>query len=247
MILANAATAPALAGASVDEGCELPTHRPLRVDLEWEAFTGRVWRDRQPKAFSHADENAEGEPPRSKEAREAAKEAAEVAAQQCFASFEKEWAAALASSCVEQLWQVWNRWAEAFFLKWKGLGGLSWKERAQYLGRGTVRPPRGRRAVAPTARETNGEAATERQLRLLRQLRRLEDLVRRLEEHRALGGVGALPQEIRSRWAAARRCGDALHLGGEGWRLPAEAPAGPGFARDWYAKLRRRCDQVAEV
>ena len=53
-----------------------------------------------------------------------------------------------------------------------------------------VGAPQGRRAAAPTARETHGEASTEWQLRLLRQLRRFEDVAKQLDSHAARGGVG---------------------------------------------------------
>ena len=100
--------------------------------------------------------------------------------------------------------------------------------------------------MAPTARETHGEAATERQLRLLRQLRRLEDLSRRLDAHVAGGGLGALPQEICARWRKAKRCGDTLLTGAE-WTLPTESPVTPDPVRSWCDKLRHRCAQVAET
>ena len=243
LILANREAASAATGAWVDEETVLPTHRPVFADLEWEAFTGRCWRDKQPKAFSRPEED-EGEAPLTPAQRSALWAAREAAALECKKEFAGEWAAALRSGSAERIWHVWNRWAEKSFLRWKGLHTLPHKERRRYLGRGAVRAPQGRRAAAPTARETHGEAGTEWQLRLLRQLRRLEDVAKQLDSHVVRGGVGAAPQEVRVRWKKIRRCGADLFPGAD-WVLPEEPPASPAQVWEWHAKLKRRCDQVA--
>ena len=104
LILANAAAAPALTGVRVVEETGLPTHRPLMAGLEWEAFTGRVWRDRKPAAFAPREDAAPAS--RDPKAEKAEQEAREAVAQESRTPFEADWATAVRSGGVEPLWQA---------------------------------------------------------------------------------------------------------------------------------------------
>ena len=155
-MLANTVMLSACMDFSLLDDTGLPTHKPLSVLLSLEAFARRALRPRRPLAFPLMG-NASSDP---------------AAAWQPVA---QAWTTALAQPGgpdIDAMWVLFSSAAESYFLA-KHVDHLD-RPPQRYLGRASCKPPRLSPVVAPQARGDQCGALTDRHIRLLKLLRRLQ-------------------------------------------------------------------------
>lgn len=191
--LLNDIAADMLVDYEVMEGWDFPTHRPVRITLDWGRARQRVPRMRKPAPLP------KGTCWSPAEAREKAEEA--------WAAKQNDWREARLPANREKgaAWRIWSHVAEEFLIDRaaaapEGKPSPLEKPRGAYRGRGHTVGVKKSPLVAPQARG-KAPAVDHYQGRLGRRLRRLEEVIRRVNGRSKQGTTGA----CRSKADATRR------------------------------------------
>jgi ribonuclease HI/exonuclease III len=196
--MASQALVPALRAYKVLES-PLPTHSPVMIALRVDAITEHVLVQALPRVIPIATAKDEAIAMSSLPRKDALKEwhdKAEGIANEVLSASENKWNDAIARKDMNELLAIWSTDAEEVLIL---LAKVDRKDKA-FRGRKNGCNVANRQRFAPVARGSDfGKAINSEHLRLSKQARRLEALMRAIDERTSLG---VATQQERSTWKA---------------------------------------------